>query len=75
MSQNPAEIAGYERHGQAIAVGGSANLAVIDTKAIWKVDRNRLASKSKNTPFDGLDLPAKVIATIFNGNLVNGSAI
>ncbi|MEN9735318.1 MAG: hypothetical protein RL129_28 [Actinomycetota bacterium] len=75
MSQNPAEIAGYERHGQAIAVGGSANLAVIDTKAIWKVDRNRLASKSKNTPFDGLDLPTKVIATIFNGNLVNGSAI
>lgn len=75
MSQNPASIAGYSGHGQEIAVGVSANFAVIDTKAVWKVDRNRLASKSKNTPFDGLDLPAKVVATVFNGNLVHGSAI
>jgi len=75
MSINPARIAGYKEHGLPITVGGPGNLAVIDTKGVWRVDRNRLASKSKNTPFDGLDLPAKVIATIFNGNLVNGSAI
>ena len=53
MSENPAKIAGYKNHGNEIKVGSRANLAVIDTKATWKVDRNRLASKSKNTPFEG----------------------
>ena len=72
MSENPAKIAGYENHGNEIKVGSRANLAVIDTKATWKVDRNRLASKSKNTPFEGMELPAKVLATIFDGRLVYG---
>lgn len=72
MSENPAKIAGYKDHGNAIKVGSRANLAVIDTKATWKVDRNRLASKSKNTPFEGMELPAKVLATIFDGRLVHG---
>ncbi len=75
MSQNPAQIAGYEKHGNAIAIGAAANLTVIDTKASWRVDRNRLASKSKNTPFEGMELPAKVLATIFNAKLVHGGAI
>jgi dihydroorotase len=72
MSLNPAKIAGYANHGQVIEPGIRANLAVIDTKAKWLVDRNRLASKSKNTPFEGMELPAKVLATIFNGRLVHG---
>ena len=72
MSENPANIAGYKNHGNEIKVGSRANLAVIDTKAAWKVDRNRLASKSKNTPFEGMELPAKVLATIFDGRLVHG---
>jgi len=72
MSENPAKIAGYKNHGNEIKVGSRANLAVIDTKATWKVDRNRLASKSKNTPFEGMELPAKVLATIFDGRLVHG---
>ena len=72
MSENPAKIAGYKNHGNEIKVGSRANLAVIDTKATWKVDRNRLASKSKNTPFEGMELPAKVLATIFDGRLVYG---
>jgi dihydroorotase len=72
MSENPAKIAGYKNHGKEIKVGNRANMAVIDSKATWKVDRNRLASKSKNTPFEGMELPAKVLATIFDGRLVHG---
>jgi dihydroorotase len=72
MSINPAKIAGYENHGSDIKVGSSGNFAVIDTKATWRVDRNRLASKSKNTPFEGMELPATVLATVFNGKLVHG---
>ena len=72
MSINPARIANYSNHGQELKVGISANFTIIDTNAKWTVDRNRLASKSKNTPFDRMELPAKVLATIFNGNLVFG---
>jgi len=76
MSIAPAKIAGYARHGQAIKVGSAANLTVIDTTAKWIVDRNRLASKSKNTPFEGMELPAQVLHTFLNGRQVlNGGAI
>ena len=70
MSIAPARIAGYSNHGKNIAVGAPANLTVIDTSANWIVDRNTLASKSKNTPFDEMALPARVLHTIFNGKLV-----
>jgi dihydroorotase len=71
MSINPARIAGYANHGQKIAVGSIANLAVIDPQATWTVDRNKMASKSQNTPFHGMNLPALVKKTIFNGILVS----
>jgi len=71
MSAAPARIGGYANHGQ-IRVGAPANLTVIDTEASWQVDRAELASKSRNTPFHGLSLPAKVIHTIYNGTQVVG---
>ena len=67
MSIAPAKIAGYSAQGQRIAVGSAANLAVIDTSAVWQVDRNRLASKSRNTPFHQMNLSAVVKRTFFNG--------
>ena len=67
MSIAPARIAGYDSHGGTIAVGSAANLAVIDTSAVWQVDRNRLVSKSRNTPFHGMNVSAVVKRTIFKG--------
>jgi dihydroorotase len=82
MSIAPAKIAGYSRHGQKIGVGAAANLALINTTANWTVDRNRLASKSKNTPFEGMQMPAQVVHTFLNGKqvlnngvIVNGGAV
>jgi dihydroorotase len=82
MSIAPAKIAGYARHGQQIKVGSTANLTIIDTNANWIVDRNRLASKSKNTPFEGMALPAQVVHTFLNGKqvlkdgaIMNGGAL
>jgi dihydroorotase len=82
MSIAPAKIAGYSHHGQILKVGAAANLTIIDTTANWIVDRNRLASKSKNTPFEGMKLPSQVLHTFLNGNqvlnngeIVNGGAI
>jgi len=76
MSITPAKIAGYTRHGQEIKAGAAANLTIIDTSANWIVDRNRLASKSKNTPFEGMKLPAQVLHTFLNGkHVLNGGAL
>lgn len=77
MSTAPARIAGYQDHGQQIAIGNSANLTVIDTDSIWTVDREKTASMSKNTPFHGMELPARISHTIFKGKLVlsNGELV
>ena len=72
LSVNPAKIAGYKNHGNEVKVGSSANLTLIDTDSNWKVDKNNLASKSRNTPFNGMSLPATVVATFFNGKTVHG---
>jgi len=70
MSITPAKIAGYSKHGNQIVKGSQANLTIIDTDKTWIVDRNRLSSKSKNTPFDGMKLPSQVVHTFLNGKQV-----
>lgn len=71
MSSNPARIGGYSEHGQQIEVGAKAHLAIVDPSRIYTVDRQSLASKSKNTPFHGMDFQGSVVATFFNGRLTH----
>ncbi len=71
MSTTPAAIAGYANHGRPIAVGEPANLAVINPTGSLVVDRAQLASKSKNTPFHGMEFEGTVVATVFNGHLTH----
>jgi dihydroorotase len=71
MSTTPAAIAGYSNHGRPISVGEPANLAVINPTGILVVDRAQLASKSKNTPFHGMEFEGTVVATVFNGHLTH----
>lgn len=71
MSQNPAAIAGYASHGQKIEVGAPAHITVVDPKGVLVVDRAQLASKSKNTPFHGMEFQGTVVATVFNGRLTH----
>jgi dihydroorotase len=77
MSIAPAKIAGYSKHGNQIVKGAQANLTIIDTDKTWIVDRNRLSSKSKNTPFEGAKLPSQVVHTFLNGKQVlnNGQVV
>jgi len=67
MSETPAQIGRLESHGRPIAVGEPANLVVVDPGARWTVDPTRTASRSRNTPFAGHDLPARVRATFLRG--------
>ena len=57
--------------------GTAANLCVVDLDATWVVDRNRLASRSHNTPYAGMSLPARVVATFLRGEatVLDGKAL
>lgn len=67
MSTTPALIGGYSEHGQSLRIGSSAHIAVVDPTRAWKVDRDLVASRSKNTPYHGMELPGSVVATFFRG--------
>jgi len=70
MSIAPARIAGYTNQGNEVAVGNSANLILIDQDRKWRVDRDKLKSKSKNTPFNGMELPSVITDVFHNGDHV-----
>jgi dihydroorotase len=66
LSANPARIGGDAEQGQGIVVGAFANIALIDPTVKRKVVADS-ASKSKNSPYVGLELPGKVVHTIYRG--------
>lgn len=74
MSYAPARIGRYADHGQEIRVGATAHLTVINPTKTYRVDRDLVASRSRNTPFHGMELPGLVTATFFNGKLSYESA-
>ena len=71
LSWRPARIAGLEgTHGGPVAEGRAANLCVIDPAATWVVEPERLASRSRNTPYAGRKLTGQVRHTILAGEPV-----
>ncbi len=69
MSAKPAEIGRYAEHGKALEKGAPAHLTVINPTALNRVDRDRVSSRSRNTPFHGMELQGLVTATIYGGKL------
>jgi dihydroorotase len=67
MSAAPARIGGLRDHGRPLAEGAPANLVLLDPAARWTVDPRRSASRSRNTPYAGRELPARVVATFLRG--------
>ncbi|HTL24322.1 MAG TPA: dihydroorotase [Mycobacteriales bacterium] len=67
MSETPARIGRLEDHGRPLAVGEPANVVLVDPAARWTVDPTQSASRSRNTPFAGRELPARVRATFLRG--------
>lgn len=68
MSYRPAAIGqvGAE-HGRPLEAGAPANLVLVDPLVERKVVPTESASLSRNTPFDGMTLPGKVVATFLRG--------
>jgi len=67
FSRTPAKIGGYQQHGGNFKIGEMANLTVFDPSVSWRVDRDLVASRSRNTPFHGMELPCVISETFFRG--------
>jgi dihydroorotase len=54
---------------RGLVEGAPADLVVFDRSAAWRVDEASLASKGKNTPLLGRDLPGVVLLTVAGGRV------
>jgi len=64
----PATIGRLEDQGRPLAAGEPANLVLVDPAARWTVDPSTMATKGRNSPFRGLELPGAVVATFYRGH-------
>jgi dihydroorotase len=70
MSWQPAVIGGLDHAHGHIVEGRVADLCIVDPGAIWVVEPERLASRSRNTPYAGRKLTGRVRHTVFHGDAV-----
>lgn len=68
LSHNPASLIGQP--GGALAAGKPADLILLDIDYPYIVDKMKLHSKSKNSPFDEARLTGKVLKTYIAGRLI-----
>lgn len=68
LSLNPARRLGLPQG--RLATGAPADLVLFDPDAPFILDRFRLHSKSKNTPFDGARMEGRVLGTWVGGEAV-----
>jgi dihydroorotase len=68
MSCNPSNILGLNRG--ALKAGSIADITLIDPAAEWTVDADKLASKSKNSPFLGWKVKGAAACTVLAGRVV-----
>jgi dihydroorotase len=69
MSERPARIGGATAQGRPIAVGQPATVVLVDPDATWTVRGAQLASLADNTPYEGMELPGRVVATLLRGEI------
>ena len=68
MSRNPAKILGMNKG--SITIGKDGDLVLVDLNKEVVIDKEKFASKGKNTPFHGRKYFGEVIMTIKGGKLI-----
>ncbi len=69
LSTRPAEILGLP--GGRLKAGAPADLVLLDPEEPWVLDKRRLRSRSKNSPFDESRLEGRVLRTFVAGREVH----
>ncbi len=67
MSVRPARIGRLTGHGHPLTQGAPGHLTLYDPAAPAEAVTPAGASKSRNTPFAGMELPGRVVATFLRG--------
>lgn len=67
MTIEPAGVLGLPGGIGTLRAGAPADVAVLDLDAEWVVDRNKVQSKSKNTPFHGMTVQGRAAFTLLAG--------
>jgi len=67
MSSRPAAIGRVANQGRPIEPGEPANLVLLDADATRTIEASDTASLSRNTPYAGLSVPGRVMATFLRG--------
>ena len=65
LTSKPAEILNINKGN--LSTGNDADFCIVDINKPWVVRKEKLISKSKNTPIEDKKLQGKVIATFVNG--------
>jgi dihydroorotase len=77
MWGRPGPLGRLPGHGRPLSPGEPANLVLLDPAARSVVDAAALASRSRNTPYAGRELPGRVVATFLRGTatVLDGKAV
>jgi dihydroorotase len=67
MSYAPARIGRVNDHGRPLEDGAPANVVLYDPSVRRVVEAAESVSLSRNTPYDGRELPGRVVATFLHG--------
>lgn len=68
MTSAPAHILGLDKYGAgSLQKGGRATFIRMSPTLGWKLDAEKLLSKSKNTPYDGKPMTGTIIETFIDG--------
>ncbi|MDD3582281.1 MAG: amidohydrolase family protein, partial [Desulfobacca sp.] len=68
LSTAPARILGV--NGGSLAPGAAADVTLIDPNLTWQVEVKKFKSKSRNSPFQGWELPGRAVMTIVGGEII-----
>jgi len=67
MSYAPARIGRVSDHGRPLEDGSQANVVLYDPSVRRVVEASESVSLSRNTPYAGMELPGRVVATFLHG--------
>jgi dihydroorotase len=73
MSVRPASIGRLSQQGRPLAEGEPASFVLLDPAATRTISAVETHSKSRNTPYAGLTLPGRVVATFLRGRCTHGA--
>jgi dihydroorotase len=68
MSLNPAKLLSINKG--TLQIGSTADITIVDINDKFTVDVNKFQSKSKNSPFGGMELYGAAWGTIVAGNVI-----